>query len=196
MQEVYTVTTAARAGQQGPAWIRWLDRYAQAHATAVTQMTVRDFPPWVVVQIDEAVEGDTATTTNFAIVVTLMARLGAARGLRGVPLAMADAVTVTQALVLEKALITLSTDALIDDAHVDDPQTGRASPLGTVMQRWLDAVLRPASCHPLSRPRAAPAHQRLASAGRRRQAARRLTRRSCSCWMRGRRRGGGEPGER
>jgi len=143
MPEVYTVTTEARAGQQGPAWIRWLDRYAQEHATAVAQMTVRDFPPWIVSQIDEERDGDTATTTNFAMVVTLMARLGAAHGLRCVPLAMADAVTMTQALVLEKALRTLSTDALIDDAHVDDPQTGRASPLGTVLQRWLDAVLRP-----------------------------------------------------
>jgi hypothetical protein len=142
MPEVYTVTTEARAGQQGPAWIRWLDRYAQAHATAVAQMTVRDFPPWVVVQIDEEVDGDTATTTNSAMVVTLMARLGAARGLRCVPLAMADAVTVTQALVLEKALITLRTDALIDDAHVDDPQTGCASPLGAALKQWLDAVLR------------------------------------------------------
>src|SRR6266849_10502929 len=79
MPEVYTVTTEARAGQQGPAWIRWLDRYAQAHATAVAQMTVRDFPPWIVAQIDEEADGDTATTTNFAIVVTLMARLGAAQ---------------------------------------------------------------------------------------------------------------------
>src|SRR3989475_6813671 len=109
MPEVYTVTPAARAGQQGPAWIRWLDRYAQAHATAVAQMTVRDFPPWIVAQIDVETDGDTATTTNFAMVVTLMARLGAAHGLRCVPLTMADAVTVTQALVLEKALATLCT---------------------------------------------------------------------------------------
>jgi len=134
MPEVYTVTTEARAGQQGPAWLRWLDRYAQAHATAVAQMSVRDFPPWVVAQIDEEADGDTATTTNFAIVVTLMARLGAAHGLRCVPLAMADAVTMTQALVLEKALATLRTDTLIGDAHVDDPQTGRASPLGAVLR--------------------------------------------------------------
>ena len=33
---------------------------------------------------------------------------------------MADAVTVTQALVLEKALLTPHLDGLIDDAHVDD----------------------------------------------------------------------------
>jgi hypothetical protein len=148
MPEVYTVTPQAQAGQQGPVLIRWLDRYAQEHATAVTQMTVRDFPPWVVVQIDEEVDGDTATTTNFAMVVTLMARLGAAHGLRCVPLAMADAVTVTQALVLEKALRTLSTDALIDNSHVDDPQTGRASPLGTALQQWLDAVLRSSGAPP------------------------------------------------
>ena len=128
--------------QQGSTLIRWLDRYAQAHATAVTQMTVRDFPPWVVVQIDEDVGGDTATTTNFAMVVTLMARLGATRGLRCVPLAMADAVTMTRALVLEKALVTLHTDALIGDDAVDIPQTGQTSPLGAALQGWLDAVLR------------------------------------------------------
>src|SRR6266436_10251362 len=136
MPEVYTVRPQPVAGQQGSTFIRWLDRYAQAHATAVTQMTVRDFPPWVVGQIDEDVDGDTATTTNFAMVVTLMARLGAAHGLRCVPLAMVDAVTVTQALVLEKALVILHTDAVLGDSHVDDPQTGRASPLGTVLQRW------------------------------------------------------------
>jgi len=142
MPEVYTVTTEARAGQQGPAWIRWLDRYAQAHATAVAQMTVRDFPPWIVAQIDVETDGDTATTTNFAMVVTLMARLGAAHGLRYVPLAMADAVTLTQALVLEKALVTLQTDARMGDEAVDVPQTGQTSPLGAAVQSWLDAVLR------------------------------------------------------
>jgi len=142
MPEVYTVTPQPVAGQQGSTLIRWLDRYAQEHATAVVQMTVRDFPPWVVAQIDEEIDGDTATTTNFAMVVTLMARLGAARGLRCVLLAMADAVTVTEALVLEKALLTLRLDALIDDAHVDDPPPGGASPLGTALQQWLDAMLR------------------------------------------------------
>jgi hypothetical protein len=142
MPDVYTVTPQAQAGQQGPVLIRWLDRYAQAHATAVTQMTVRDFPPWVVVQIDEDVGGDTATTTNFAMVVTLMARLGAAHGLRCVPLAMADALTMTQALVLDKALVTLDTDTLIGDDAVDVPQTRCVSPLGAALQRWLDAVLR------------------------------------------------------
>src|SRR5215475_3861938 len=122
MPEVYTVRPQPVAGQQGSTLIRWLDRYAQAHATAVPQMTVRDFPPWVVGQIDEAVDGDTATTTNFAIVVTLMARLGAAHGLRCVPLAMADAVTLTQALVLEKALVTLQTDARMGNEAGDVPQ--------------------------------------------------------------------------
>jgi hypothetical protein len=142
MPEVYTVAPQAQAGQQGPVLIRWLDRYAQEHATAVTQMTVRDFPPWIIVQIDEETDGDTATTTNFAMVVTLMARLGAARGLRCVPLAMADAVTLTQALVLEKALAILRADALSGASYGDAPQTGRASPLGAALQQWLDAVLR------------------------------------------------------
>ena len=103
---------------------------------------MHDFPPWVVAQIDVERDGDTATTTNFAMVVTLMARLGTARGLRCVPLAMADAVTVTQALVLEKALLTLRLDALSDDAPVDDPPPRGASPLGTALQQWLDAMLR------------------------------------------------------
>ena len=142
MPEVYTVTPQARAGQQGPVLIRWLDRYAEAHATAVAAMTVRDFPAWIVAQIDEEADGDTATTTNFAMVVTLMARLGMAHGLRGVPLVMADAVTMTQALVLEKALATLHPDTLRGHAGVDDPQTGQASPLGAALQGWLDAVLR------------------------------------------------------
>ena len=76
------------------------------------------------------------------MVVTLMARLGAARGLRCVAARHGDAVTVTEALVLEKALLTLRMDALIDDAHVDDPPPGGASPLGTALQQWLDAMLR------------------------------------------------------
>src|SRR2546422_867620 len=86
--------------------------------------------------------GDTATTINFAMVVTLMARLGAAHGLRGVPLAMADAVTLTQALVLEKALVTLQTDARMGEEAGEVPQTGPTSPLGAALQGWLDAVLR------------------------------------------------------
>jgi len=142
MPEVYTVTTEAWAGQQGPAWIRWLDRYAQEHATAVAQMTVRDFPPWVVAHVDEEADGDTATTTNFAMVVTLMARLGAAHGLRCVPLAMGDAVTMTQALVLDKTLVTLQTDARMGAEAGDVPQPGPTSPLGAALQGWLDAVRR------------------------------------------------------
>jgi hypothetical protein len=141
MPAVYTVLPQPVAGQQGATVIRWLDRYAQAHATAVAQMTVRDFPPWIVAQIDEETDGETATTTNFAMVVTLMARLGAAHGLRCVPLAMADAVTLTQALVREKALVTLQTDALSGAEAVDVPQTGLTSPLGAALQGWLDTVL-------------------------------------------------------
>jgi hypothetical protein len=34
----YTVTPQPVAGQHGPAWVRWLDRYAQEHAAAVAQM--------------------------------------------------------------------------------------------------------------------------------------------------------------
>ena len=142
MPDVSTVRPQPVVGQQGSTVIRWLDRYAQAHATAVTQMTVRDFPPWVVGQMDAAVEGDTATTTNVAMVVTLMARLGAAHGLRCVPLAMADAVTLTQALVLEKTLVTLHPEARMGDEAGDAPQPGPTSPLGAALQGWLDAVLR------------------------------------------------------
>ena len=120
MPEVYRVTPQPVAGQQGPTLIRWLDHYAQVQATAVAQMTVRDFPPWVVAQIDEATDGETATTMNFAMVVTLMARLGAAHGLRCVPLAMADAVTMTEALVRDKARMALPPDAWIGDEAVDD----------------------------------------------------------------------------
>ena len=58
------IVISAVVGQQGAVWIRWLDRYAQAHATAVAQMTVRDFPSWIVAQIEEAADGDTATTTK------------------------------------------------------------------------------------------------------------------------------------
>ena len=71
--------------------IRWLDRSAQEPVTAVAQMTVRDCPPWVVAQRDEATQGKTATTTHAAVVMIRMARLGVARGLRCVPLVMRDA---------------------------------------------------------------------------------------------------------
>ena len=148
MSEVYCVTPQPVAGQQGPTLIRWLDRYAQEQATAVAQMTVRDFPPWVVAQIDEATDGETATTTNFAMVVTLMARLGAAHGLRCVPLVMADAVTMTEALVRDKARVALPPDTWIGDEAVDMPQPGGGSPLGAALQRWLDAVLCPPGAPP------------------------------------------------
>jgi hypothetical protein len=46
-----------------------------------------------------------------------------------------------QALVLENALATLHTDAIIGDFHVDAPETGRASVLGAALQQWLAAVL-------------------------------------------------------
>ena len=148
MPEVYRVTPQPVAGQQGPALIRWLDHYAQVQATAVAQMTVRDFPPWVVAQIDEATDGETTTTTNFAMVVTLMARLGAAHGLRCVPLVMADAVTMTEALVRDKARVALPPDTWIGDEAVDMPQPGGGSPLGAALQRWLDAVLCPPGAPP------------------------------------------------
>ena len=148
MPEVYRVTPQPVAGEQGPTVIRWLDRYAQEQATAVAQMTVRDFPPWVVAQIDEATDGETATTMNFAMVVTLMARLGAAHGLRCVPLAMADAVTLTEALVRDKARMALPPDARRGDEALDVPQTGGGSPLGAALQRWLHAVLRPPGTPP------------------------------------------------
>ena len=141
MPKVSTVTPQPVVGQQGPAMIRWLDRYAEAHATAVAAMTVRDFPAWIVAQIDAEADGDTATTTHFAMVVTLMARLGLVHGLRGVPLTMEEAVTMTQALVLDNALATLHMDPVLGDAVVNDPQTGEANPLGAALQGWLDTVL-------------------------------------------------------
>ena len=73
--EVYIVTTEAWAGQQGPAWIRWLERSAQAHTTAVVPRTVRAFLPWIVMEIDGETDGETATTTHVAMTVTLMAHL-------------------------------------------------------------------------------------------------------------------------
>jgi hypothetical protein len=72
--------------------------------------------------------------------VTLLARLGAAHGLRQVPFTLEDIVALTQALVLENALTTLHTDAVIGAFHVDDPETGRASVLGAALTQWLAAV--------------------------------------------------------
>ena len=61
MPKGYTITPQPVAGQQGPAWLRWLDRYAQEHAAAVAQIAVRDFPPLVVEQITQEDDGETAT---------------------------------------------------------------------------------------------------------------------------------------
>ena len=140
MSEGSTVTPQPRVGQQGPAWLRWLDRYAQEHATAVVQITVRDFPPMVLEQITQEEDGETATPSNMQLVVTLLARLGAAHGLRRVPFTLEDITSLTQALVLENALTILHTDAVIGAFHVDDPDTGRASVLGAALQQWLTAV--------------------------------------------------------
>jgi hypothetical protein len=134
MAEGYTVTPQPQVGQHGPAWIRWLERYAQEHAAAVAQIAVRDLPPLVREQITQEADGETATPSNMQLVVTLLARLGAAHGLRQVPLTLEDITSLTQALVLENALATLHTDAIIGDFHVDDPETGRASVLGAALQ--------------------------------------------------------------
>ena len=141
MPEGYTVTPQPVAGQQGPAWLRWLDRYAQEHAATVAQIAVRDFPPLVREQITQEEDGETMTPSTMQLVVILLARLGAAHGLRQVPLTLEDITRLTQALVLENALTTLHTDAVIGAFHVDDPETGRASVLGAALQQWLAAVL-------------------------------------------------------
>lgn len=44
----------------------------------MAQMTVRDFPPSVRTPITEDEDGETSTTSNVQMVVTLMACLGAA----------------------------------------------------------------------------------------------------------------------
>jgi len=142
MAEGSTITPPPVAGQQGAAWMRWLDRYAAEHAATVAQMTVRDFPPWVRKHIDEDEDGETVTRTNIAIVVLLMARLGYAHGLRRVPISLEDAVMLIKALVLNHALATLRTAALIGEYAMDDPALGvGASPFGTALQYWLTTVL-------------------------------------------------------
>ena len=141
MSEGSTVTPQPQTGQQGPAWIRWLDRYAQEHAAAVAPIAVRDFPSLVRAQITQEADGETMTPSTMQLIVTLLARLGAAHGLRQVPFTLEDITSLTQALVLENALVTLHTDAVIGAFHVDDPQTGRASVLGAALQQWLAAVL-------------------------------------------------------
>ena len=137
----YSITPQPRAGEQGPAWIRWLDCYAAEHAAAVAQIAVRDFPPMVRAQIIQEADGETMTPSNMQLIVTILARLGADHGLRQVPLTLEDVVALTQALVLENALTTLHTDAVIGNFYVDDPATGRASVLGAALQQWLAAVL-------------------------------------------------------
>lgn len=113
MPQGYTVTPQPRVGQQGPAWIRWLERYAEEPAVAVAQIAVRDFPPLVQEQITQVADGETATPSTMQRIVTLLARLGAAHGLRQVPFTLEDIATLTQTLVLENALGTLQTDAVI-----------------------------------------------------------------------------------
>ena len=141
MSEGSTVTPQPQAGQQGPAWIRWLDRYAQEHAATVAQIAVRDLPPLVRAQITQEADGETMTPSTMRLVVTLLARLGAAHGLRQVPLTLEDIIRLTQALVLENALTTLHTDVVIGNFSVADPATGRANVLGVALQQWLAAVL-------------------------------------------------------
>ena len=153
MPQGYTITPQPQAGQQGPAWIRWLNRYAQEQAAAVAQIAVRDFPPMVVEQITQEADGETATPPNMQLVVTLLARLGAAHGLRRVPFTVDDIATLTQALVLENALTTLHTDAVIGTFQVEAPEPARASLLGAALQRWLDAVLHTPGAPPPKRRR-------------------------------------------
>lgn len=143
MAEGYTlITPEPVAGQRGTDWMRWLDSYAATHATAVAQMTVRDFPAWVAEHIDEEEDGETATSTNLVIVTILMARLGYAHGVQRVPISMDDAAMMTHALVLDCALTTLETSAVIGPYTMDDPVLGaHASPCGATLQFWLTAVL-------------------------------------------------------
>ncbi len=143
MAEGYTVITPGPvAGQQGTDWMRWLDQYAAAQATTVAQMTVRDFPDWVAAHIEEEEDGDTATSTNMVIVTILMARLGYAHGVHRVPLSLDDAVLMTKALVLDRALATLQTSAILGAYAMDEAALGAgASPFGAALHFWLDALL-------------------------------------------------------
>ena len=136
----YLLTPQPEVGQHGPAWLRWVDHYAHTHAAAVETISVQDFPPMVRAHITQE-EGETATDTNFKLVTTMMGRIGSVHGLRQVPMTLEDAVTMTEALVLDKVLGTLRQDAIIGAYHIDDPQLGRASPLGAALKYWLDAVL-------------------------------------------------------
>jgi len=142
MPERYRVTPPPDTGQHGPAWLRWVDRYAHTHAACVETISARDFPPLVLQHIDHH-DGDAPTTTHLQLVCTLMARLGAAHGLPSVPITLEDAVTMTQALVLDTALATLRTTAVIGDYHLHEPRLGleHASPLGAALKLWLDEIL-------------------------------------------------------
>jgi hypothetical protein len=139
----YSVTPQSQVGQHGAPWIRWLDRYAADHATTMAQIAVRDFPPLVREQITQEADGETMTPSTMQLIVTVIARLGAAHGLRQVPFTLEDIVALTQALVLDNALTTLHTDAVIGNFHVDDAATGPAGVLGDALARWLAA--RPAA---------------------------------------------------
>jgi hypothetical protein len=70
-----------------------------------------------------------------------MARLGAAHELQTVPIMLADAVAMTEAWVLEKALMTLRASAVIGDLTVEAPGPAPARPLGTALKHWLEEVL-------------------------------------------------------
>jgi hypothetical protein len=52
MSEGSPVTPQPQVGQQGPAWMRWLDRYAQKHAAIVAQLTPEE-------------DGETATALGY-----------------------------------------------------------------------------------------------------------------------------------
>ena len=143
MAEGYTrITPEPVAGQRGADWMRWLDSDAATHATAIAQMTVRDFPTWVAAHMEEDEDGETATSTNLVIVTILMARLGYAHGVHRVPISMDDTVMMTKALVLDRALATVQTGAIIGPYAMDDPALdAAASPFGAALQYWLNAVL-------------------------------------------------------
>lgn len=142
MTDVYMLPPDPVAGQRGADWMRWLDTYAASHATTVAQMTVRDFPAWVMAHIEVEEDGETATESNLAMVTLLMARLGAARGFSRVPISLDDALMMTKALVLDRALATLQTDAVIGRYTMEDPALGaNASPFGAALHFWLTALL-------------------------------------------------------
>jgi len=143
MAEVYRVTPPPQAGQHGPAWLRWVDASAHTHAGCMETLSVRDFPPMVLEQITEE-NRDATTTTNMQSICTLMARLGVAHGLQSVPITLDDVAVMTQAPVLDRALATLRTTAVIGDYAIHEPALGldHASPLGAALTLWLDELRR------------------------------------------------------